>query len=47
MWKSIKNLHISTTDKLLFKYVVNKTMRYNYAKMLAFYIMIRYSYYII
>ena len=47
LWKSIKNHHISTTDKLLFKYVVNKTMKYNYVKMLAFYIMMRYSYNII
>ena len=47
LWKSIKNHHISTTDKLLFKYVVNKTRKYNYAKMLAFYIMMRYSYNII
>ena len=31
-------------DKQLFKFVLNKTMKYNYAKMLAFYIMMRYSY---
>ena len=47
LWKSIKNHHISTTDKLLFKFVLNKTMKYNYAKMLAFYIMMRYSYNIV
>ena len=27
LWKSIKNHHISTTNKQLFKYVVNKTMK--------------------
>ena len=47
LWKSIKNHHISTTDKLLFKYVVNKTTKCNYTKMLAFPIMMRYSYNVI
>ena len=32
LWKSIGNHHISTTDKLLFKFVLNKTTKCNYAK---------------
>ena len=47
LWKSIKNHHISTTDKLLFKYVVNKTMKYNYAKMLTLPIIMRHVYNIV
>ena len=35
LWKSIKNHHIPTTDKLLFKFILNKTMKCNYVKKLA------------
>ena len=41
LWKSIKNHHISTTDKLLFKFVLNKTMKCNYVKMLTLLIIMR------
>ena len=47
LWKSIGNHHIPTTDKLLFKFVLNKTTKCNYAKMLVFPIMMRYYYNII
>ena len=42
-----QNHHISTTNKLLFKFVLNKTTKCNYTKMLAFPIMMRYSYNVI
>ena len=32
LWKSIGNHHIPTTDKLHFKFVLNKTTKCNYAK---------------
>ena len=47
LWKSIKNHHISTTDKLLFKFVLNKTMQCNYAKMLTIPIIMRHAYNIV
>ena len=36
-----QNHHISTTDKLLFEFVLNKTMKCNYVKMLTIPIIMR------
>ena len=47
LWKSIKNHHISKTDKLLFKFVLNKTMKCNYVKMLTLPIIMRHLYNIV
>lgn len=47
LWKSIKNHHISTTDKPLFKFVLNKTMKCNYVKILTLPIVMRHVYTIV
>ena len=47
LWKSNKNHHISTTNKLLFIFVLNKTMKCNYVKILTLSIIIHHVYNII
>ena len=47
LWKSIKIHHISTTNKLLFIFVLNKTMKCNYVKMLTLPVIMRHVYNIV